>query len=104
MFELADVDQTQPVDLYFGPTAPDGDATVRWIQTIPVAGWFVYLRIYGPKGPPSTARGGSRTSSLSDLSGRSDERNVRTEQHSLLRADHRLTTAIYGGPAYRRNT
>ncbi len=51
MFELADVDQTQPVDLYFGPTAPDGDATVRWIQTIPVAGWFVYLRIYGPKGP-----------------------------------------------------
>ena len=66
MFELADVDQTQPVELYFGPTAPDGGATGRWVQTVPGAGWFAYFRIYGPKGPPSTAPGGSRTSSLSD--------------------------------------
>jgi hypothetical protein len=51
MFELAAIDQTQPVELYFGPTAPDGDATSRWMQTIPGAGWFVYFRIYGPRGP-----------------------------------------------------
>jgi hypothetical protein len=51
MFELAPIDRTEPVDLYFGPAAPDGGATGRWIQTIPGAGWFVYFRIYGPKGP-----------------------------------------------------
>ena len=51
MFELADIDKPSPVELHFGPTAPDGDAASRWIQTIPGAGWFVYFRIYGPKEP-----------------------------------------------------
>jgi hypothetical protein len=51
MFELADVDTGEPVTLYFGPTAPAGDAAGRWIQTIPGTGWFVYFRIYGPDAP-----------------------------------------------------
>jgi hypothetical protein len=38
------------VDLYFGPTAPEG-AEGRWIKTIPGRGWFVYFRIYGPEQP-----------------------------------------------------
>ncbi len=48
MFELKDVDKTQPVDLYFGPTAPEGKEK-QWIKTIPGKGWFVYMRIYGPQ-------------------------------------------------------
>ncbi len=48
MFELKDVDKTQPVDLYFGPTAPEGKEK-QWIKTIPSKGWFVYIRIYGPQ-------------------------------------------------------
>jgi hypothetical protein len=36
------------VDLYFGPKAPAGKEG-QWIETIPNKGWFVYLRIYGPK-------------------------------------------------------
>ena len=51
MFELADLDTAGPVDLHFGPTAPEGDAARHWIQTIPEAGWFVYFRIYGPTEP-----------------------------------------------------
>jgi hypothetical protein len=51
MFELADIDITQPVTLHFGPTAPQDDAASRWIRTKPGVGWFVYFRIYGPEGP-----------------------------------------------------
>jgi hypothetical protein len=47
LFELADVAQDAPLDLYFGPTAPAGEEG-RWIQTIPGWGWFVYFRVYGP--------------------------------------------------------
>lgn len=36
------------VDLYFGPTAPDGNSD-RWIKTTPGKGWFTYFRIYGPE-------------------------------------------------------
>jgi hypothetical protein len=39
-----------PVDLYFGPQAPEG-ADGRWIRTILRKGWFVYFRIYGPSEP-----------------------------------------------------
>ncbi|KLV06953.1 hypothetical protein ABT56_07310 [Photobacterium aquae] len=35
------------VDLYFGPTAPDGK-DANWIQTVPEKGWFAILRMYGP--------------------------------------------------------
>lgn len=35
------------VDLYFGPTAPDGDK-VNWVATVPGKSWFTYLRLYGP--------------------------------------------------------
>ena len=36
------------VDLYFGPTAPDGKPKSNWIQTLPGKGWFSYFRLYGP--------------------------------------------------------
>jgi hypothetical protein len=50
LFELKDVDKSQPVDLYFGPTAPAGQEN-RWIKTVPGRGWFAYIRIYGPEAP-----------------------------------------------------
>ncbi len=49
LFELKDL-TGDSVDLYFGPTAPAGKES-RWIKTAPGKGWFVYFRIYGPKGP-----------------------------------------------------
>ena len=59
LFELKDV-SGNAVDLYFGPNAPAGKES-RWIKTAPGKGWFAYFRIYGPKGPPSTARGSRAT-------------------------------------------
>ncbi|CCV14362.1 DUF1254 domain-containing protein [Mesorhizobium sp. STM 4661] len=38
------------VDLFFGPTAPDGKET-NWIQTVPGKGWWTYFRLYGPLEP-----------------------------------------------------
>jgi hypothetical protein len=35
------------VDLYYGPTAPEGKEA-NWVQTIPGQGWWVYLRFYAP--------------------------------------------------------
>jgi len=35
------------VDLYFGPTAPEGKES-NWVQTAPGKAWFTYLRCYGP--------------------------------------------------------
>ncbi|MEV4154388.1 DUF1254 domain-containing protein [Nocardia salmonicida] len=49
MFELAEIDTAAPVTLHFGPNPPAGDASGRWIRTIPGKGWFVYFRIYGPQ-------------------------------------------------------
>jgi len=48
LFELKEVSTTQPMDLYFGPSAPAGHED-RWIKTIPGKGWFVYFRVYGPE-------------------------------------------------------
>jgi hypothetical protein len=48
MFELKDVTGAEPVNLYFGPTAPAGHEA-RWIKTTPDKGWFAYIRIYGPE-------------------------------------------------------
>ena len=39
--------QDGSVDLYFGPTAPEGKAA-NWVQTVPGKGWFSLLRLYGP--------------------------------------------------------
>ena len=50
LFELKDVKGGDPVDLYFGPTAPAGQEG-RWIKTAPGRGWFAYIRIYGPEAP-----------------------------------------------------
>lgn len=36
------------VDIHFGPKAPSGGES-NWIKTIPGEGWFVLLRLYGPK-------------------------------------------------------
>ena len=38
------------VDVYFGPTAPEGKKS-NWVQTIPGKGWFTLLRLYGPLEP-----------------------------------------------------
>ncbi|MCX7300869.1 MAG: DUF1254 domain-containing protein [Rhodobacterales bacterium] len=38
------------VDLYFGPSAPEGKES-NWVQTIPGKGWFTLLRLYGPLEP-----------------------------------------------------
>lgn len=35
------------VDLWFGPTAPEGRES-NWVQTLPGAAWFTILRLYGP--------------------------------------------------------
>jgi hypothetical protein len=35
------------VDLYFGPTPPDGYEQ-NWIKTLPDQGWSVFVRLYGP--------------------------------------------------------
>ena len=35
------------VDLYFGPSAPNGEES-NWVQTIPGRHWFSYFRLYGP--------------------------------------------------------
>ena len=50
MFELKDVSTTEPTELYFGPTAPEGHEG-QWIKTTPGRGWFAYFRIYGPEQP-----------------------------------------------------
>jgi hypothetical protein len=48
LFELKDSAALPSVDLYFGPTPPDGQEG-RWIKTTPGMGWFAYMRIYGPE-------------------------------------------------------
>jgi hypothetical protein len=50
LFELAHLDRQNAVDLYFGPTPPEGHED-RWLQTNPERGWFTYFRIYGPEEP-----------------------------------------------------
>ncbi|HCB06158.1 MAG TPA: hypothetical protein DEQ43_18275 [Nocardioides bacterium] len=35
------------VDLWFGPTAPDGKES-NWVQTVPGTSWFTILRLNGP--------------------------------------------------------
>lgn len=46
--ELNDLGSAKSVDLYFGPSAPEGQEA-RWVQTQPEQGWFSYFRIYGPE-------------------------------------------------------
>jgi len=48
LFELKDVSQTEPTELFFGPEAPSGKEG-QWIKTAPGHGWFAYIRIYGPE-------------------------------------------------------
>ncbi len=38
-------------DVYFGPELPAEATEANWVQTRPRAGWFVYLRLYGPEEP-----------------------------------------------------
>lgn len=54
--QIADRNSRQPdlvqngdgsVDLYFGPTAPEGWEK-NWIPTVPGKSWYVWLRFYGP--------------------------------------------------------
>ena len=41
------VNADSSVDIWFGPTAPEGHET-NWVQTVPGKGWNVVLRLYGP--------------------------------------------------------
>ena len=50
LFELKDAKGPEATELYFGPTAPQGQED-RWIKTQPGRGWFAYIRIYGPDKP-----------------------------------------------------
>ena len=36
------------VDIYFGPSPPEGRPSNNWIKTLPDQGWFTYFRWYGP--------------------------------------------------------
>ncbi len=36
------------VDVWFGPTAPQGHES-NWVQTVPSKGWNVVMRLYGPE-------------------------------------------------------
>jgi len=38
------------VDLYFGPTPPDGKES-NWVQTNAGESFFLYMRLYGPLKP-----------------------------------------------------
>lgn len=38
------------VDLYFGPTPPQGKQR-NWVQTVPGKGWFTLFRLYSPLEP-----------------------------------------------------
>jgi hypothetical protein len=44
------VDADGGVDLWFGPTAPEGHEAT-WVQTVPGKSWFAMLRLYGPLEP-----------------------------------------------------
>jgi len=48
LFELKNAPSSEPVELFFGPTAPAGHED-RWIKTAPGKGWFAYMRLYGPE-------------------------------------------------------
>ena len=37
------------VDLYFGPSLPEGAPESNWLRTVPGKGWFTLLRLYSPK-------------------------------------------------------
>lgn len=45
-----DVASDGSVELYFGPTAPEGN-DVNWVQTVPGKGWWGIFRLYGPLEP-----------------------------------------------------
>ena len=45
------VNEDGTVDLYFGPTLPDGAPESNWVQTNSGNGWFVLFRFYGPEKP-----------------------------------------------------
>ncbi|MCP4467903.1 MAG: DUF1254 domain-containing protein [Halieaceae bacterium] len=45
-----EVNSDGSVELYFGPTAPQGK-NANWIQTVPGKGWWSIFRLYGPLEP-----------------------------------------------------
>ena len=46
-YEITEANPDGSIDLYFGPTAPDGK-TSNWLQTLPGKGWWTILRLYNP--------------------------------------------------------
>ncbi len=45
--KFADKNEDGSIDLYFGPTAPQGKES-NWIETVPNKGFLVEIRLYGP--------------------------------------------------------
>src|SRR5439155_8107992 len=39
------------VDVWFGPTLPEGVSATNWAQTVPGKGWNALFRLYGPLQP-----------------------------------------------------
>jgi len=48
--QRAEFNQDGSVDLYFGPTPPQGKQR-NWVQTVPGKGWFTLFRLYSPLEP-----------------------------------------------------
>jgi hypothetical protein len=46
-----EVNEDGSVDLYFGPTLPEGTPKSNWTKTVPEEGWFTYFRLYAPTQP-----------------------------------------------------
>ena len=42
-----ETNQDGSIDIYFGPTAPEGKES-NWLQTVPGKGWWTILRLYNP--------------------------------------------------------
>jgi len=49
-YDQPEVNTDGSVDIYFGPGAPAGKEK-NWVKTLPLQGWFTYIRLYGPLEP-----------------------------------------------------
>ena len=53
------------VDVYFGPTRPEGVEESNYVPTIKGKGWFPYFRFYGPE--PALFKGGFKLNKIERL-------------------------------------
>jgi hypothetical protein len=94
-------------DIYFGPNSPGGGK--NWLRTLPDKGFFVILRLYGPKQeffdqtwkPGNIEKIGA---SASAAAGREDHRGVRPSWLRVMRSSRpgRWSTCTTAGSPSRR--